>query len=391
MDSMTKKIESLKPELIQWRHHLHAHPETAFEEVQTAKFVAEKLRSFGLDVHQGLAKTGVVATLTKGDDSVERTIGLRADMDALDIREKTNVAYRSVNSGKMHACGHDGHMTMLLGAAKLLAEEELFKGSVRFIFQPAEENEGGGGVMVAEGLFDKFPLRSIYGMHNFPTIPMGTFAIRPGPMMAAYDVFDITVNGLGGHAAMPHLTKDPIVAASSIVNELQTLVSRNTPPLEAAVLSVTEIHGGTAYNIIPDRVEIRGTTRHFKAEIEQMLESRISEVVNGIATATGTNVDLRYRNRYPALVNTEAETQIAVEAALETVGKGKVDADLQPIMGSEDFAFMLQTVPGAYIGIGSGSLNRTLNLHQATYDFNDEVLPIGVAYWIKLVRRLLAE
>ncbi len=375
--------------MLEWRHYLHAHPETAYEEKNTADFIAEKLVSFGLKVHRGLAKTGVVATLQKGEPDKGQSIAFRADMDALNMEEKNEFAYRSKNKGKMHACGHDGHMTMLLGAAKVLSTLESFTGTIHFIFQPAEENMGGGGLMVKEGLFDKFPAKAVFGMHNFPLIPMGLFGICSGPMMAAYDVFDIDVIGVGGHAAMPHLTKDPIITATSIVSQLQTLVSRNTHPLESVVLSVTEIHGGTAYNIIPDQVKIRGTTRHFNPQIQDMIQSGISEVAKGVAAATGTRAELEYERRYPALVNTDIETQIAIEVASSVVGKEQVIPDLQPIMGSEDFAFMLQKRPGAYIGIGSGSDSHAANLHQAAYDFNDDVLQIGATYWISLAEKML--
>lgn len=390
MATIRKEIEQLKQELVEWRHSLHSYPETAFEEEKTGDFLTERLRSFGFQVNRGLAKTGIVATLSRGDGNQERSVAFRADMDALNIEEQNRFAYCSKNPGKMHACGHDGHMTMLLGAAKILSRLDSFIGTIHLIFQPAEENEGGGGVMVEQGLFDAFPARAVFGMHNFPMLPAGTFAICPGPMMAAYDVFDITITGVGGHAAIPQLTRDPIVTAAGIITQLQTLVSRNTNPLEAAVVSVTEVHGGTAYNIIPDQVLLRGTTRHFKPEIQQLIQSRMSEVIQGMATATGVEVELRYTTRYPALVNTETETAMAVQAATAVAGAKEVSSHLQPLMGSEDFAFMLEKVPGAYIGIGSGSPGNATNLHQATYDFNDEILTLGVEYWVTLAERLLS-
>lgn len=376
-------------EVLKWRRYLHAHPETAFEETNTSDFVADKLDSFGLKVSRGLAKTGVVGTLSTGENIKEKSIAFRADMDALNMEEQGEVEYKSLNKGKMHACGHDGHMAMLLGAAKYLSQSESFSGTIHFIFQPAEENLGGGGVMVEEGLFDKFPAKAVFGMHNFPTIPEGMFAICPGPMMAAYDVFDIDVIGQGGHAAMPQFAKDPIISAALIINQLQSIISRNTPPLETAVLSVTEIHGGTAYNIIPDKVTIRGTTRHFSQSIQNMIETRIKAVAEGVAAAGGVKADIRYEKRYPALINTEKETEMAISAAAQVVGEKKVIKDLPPIMGSEDFAFMLQKCPGAYMGIGSGTADRPANLHQTNFDFNDQILETGISYWVSLAQSIL--
>ena len=384
-----KEVEELTSEMTEWRHYLHEHPETAFEEYHTSDFVAEKLKSFGLEVSRGMAKTGVVATLSKGVPKSNQAIAFRADMDALDMEEKNKISYRSKNKGKMHACGHDGHMTMLLGAAKVLSESNAFKGTIHFIFQPAEENEGGGGVMVKEGLFEQFPAERIFGMHNFPAVPAGMFGMCVGPMMAAYDVFDINITGVGGHAAMPHLTRDPVITASTIISQLQTLVSRNTHPLDSAVLSVTEIHGGTAYNIIPDNVIIRGTTRHFNPNVQKLIQTGMEETITGVAKATGTKAELIYEKRYPALVNTELETKQALEVASSLVGESKVIPDLRPIMGSEDFAFMLQKRPGAYMGIGSGSETHSASIHQATYDFNDEILPLGASYWVALAEKLL--
>ncbi len=387
--TICKEVEEIKSEMTEWRRYLHQYPETAYEEHNTSDFIADKLNSFGLEVNRGLAKTGVVATLAKGDTKGNQTIAFRADMDALDMEEKNNFPYCSKNKGKMHACGHDGHMTMLLGAAKVLSEKISFNGAIHFVFQPAEENEGGGGVMVKEGLFEQFPADRIFGMHNFPAIPAGMFGMCVGPMMAAYDVFDINITGVGGHAAMPHLTKDPIITASTIITQLQTLVSRNTHPLDSAVLSVTEIHGGTAYNIIPDNVSIKGTTRHFNPDIQELIQSGMKEVVAGVAKATGTEAELIYEKRYPALVNTEQETTLALEVASSLVGPNKVIPNLRPIMGSEDFAFMLQKRPGAYMGIGSGSETHSESIHQATYDFNDEILTLGASYWVSLAEKLL--
>ena len=382
------KIGAMTGEMIQWRRALHTCPETAFQEKETSDYVAERLLSFGLDIHRGLAGTGIVATIQRGAGS-SPAIGLRSDIDALDITEATGLPYASRNPGKMHACGHDGHMSMLLGAAKYLAESDTFRGTVHLIFQPAEENEGGGGRMVREGLFDRFPVRSVFGLHNFPVLPEGTFAICKGPMMAAYDVFDIEIRGKGGHAATPQNVKDPILASAYLVNLLQSIVSRDVNPVQAAVVSVTEIHGGTSYNIIPDAVRLRGTTRHFLPQLQDRVEARMQEICSGVSASFGIAVDMTYERRYPPLVNTDQETDEAARAAALVVGKERVLTDMTPVMTSEDFAFLLKEKPGAYIGIGSGHPKETGRLHQAMYDFNDRILPIGASYWATLVEMLL--
>ena len=382
------KIGAMMEEMTQWRHALHACPETAFAEKETSDYVAEKLLSFGLDIHRGLAGTGIVATIQRGAGS-SPAIGLRSDIDALDITEATGLPYASRNEGKMHACGHDGHMSMLLGAAKYLAGSDTFRGTVHFIFQPAEENEGGGGRMVREGLFDRFPVRSVFGLHNFPVLPEGTFAIGKGPMMAAYDVFDIEVRGKGGHAATPQNVKDPILAGAYLVNLFQSIVSRDVNPAQAAVISVTEIHGGTSYNIIPDAIRLRGTTRHFLPEVQEIVEARMQEICAGVSASFGIAVDMTYERRYPPLVNTDRETDEAIRAATMVAGKGRVFTGITPVMTSEDFAFLLKEKPGAYMGIGIGNPKETGRLHQALYNFNDRILPIGASYWATLVETLL--
>ncbi len=386
--AIDQTIQKLVPELTEWRHQIHACPETAFEETRTAAFVAEKLASFGLEVETGIARTGVVGTLKKGASN-NSAVALRADMDALDIDEENDLPYRSQNPGKMHACGHDGHTTMLLGAARRLSESSEFEGTVHFIFQPAEENEGGGGVMVREGLFKKFPVKAVFGMHNFPGLPLGHFAIAKGPMMAAFDIFDIHIMGKGAHAAMPQLSRDPILTASYLINQFQSIVSRNLQPIEGSVITVTQINGGTAYNIIPDDVHLKGTTRHFQPHIQDTIEARMREIVKGVSTSMDVNIDLSYERRYPAMVNSPGETASAIEAAKIVVGEERVFDDFQPIMGSEDFAFMLKEKPGAYIGLGAGEPREGGMLHQSRYDFNDELLPLGVHYWETLVKNLL--
>ena len=387
---IVNRIADFHADLAAWRHDIHAHPETAFEEKRTADFVASRLKDFGIEVHRGLAGTGVVGTL-KGTRPGGRAIALRADMDALHIHEKNETAYVSTNPGKMHACGHDGHTTMLLGAARYLAETRNFAGTVHFIFQPAEENEGGGRVMVEQGLFEKFPVEAVYGMHNWPGMPAGKFAMRAGPMMASFDIFEITVTGKGTHAALPHLGIDPMVAAAQITMALQTIASRSTSPLESVVVSVTQIHGGDTWNVIPDQVVLRGTARTFKPKVQDAVEAGIRRVAEGTAAALGASVELRYERRYPPTINSPAETETAAAIAAEIVGHANVDRDLQPTMGSEDFAFMLQAKPGAYIFIGNGTGDKAVGLHNPHYDFNDEILPVGASYWARLVERVLAK
>ena len=381
-----EKLSELHDEMTEWRRDIHAHPETAFEEHRTSAFIADKLKSFGIEVDVGLAGTGVVGTI-KGKRDGDDAIGLRADIDALDIHEQTNRPYASKNPGKMHACGHDGHTTMLLGAAKYLAETRDFSGTAYVIFQPAEENEGGARVMVEEGLFDKFPMRAIYGMHNWPGFPVGDVGVRAGPMMAAYDRFDMTVTGHGSHGAMPHQGKDPIVIAAQIVTGLQSIASRNVDPLESVVVSVTQFHGGDAYNVIPESVILRGTARSFIPSVQDMIESKIEQIAKGIAAAHGAFIEFKYRRGYPPTVNDEAQTEVAAAIARKVVGADKVRENVAPVMGSEDFAFMLNEKPGSYIWMGVGE--DVANLHSPQYDFNDEVLPIGASYWARLVEDTL--
>ena len=387
---IVNRIADFHADLATWRHEIHAHPETAFEEKRTSDFVAARLQEFGIEVHRGLAGTGVVGTL-KGSRPGNRAIALRADMDALHIHERNGHDYVSQNPGKMHACGHDGHTTMLLGAARYLAETRNFTGTVHFVFQPAEENEGGGRVMVADGLFDKFPVEAVYGMHNWPGMPVGTFAMRAGPMMASFDIFEITVKGKGTHAALPHLGHDPMIAAAHIVTGLQTLVSRNTHPLESAVVSVTQIHGGDTWNVIPDSVVLRGTTRSFNPAVRDQIEPAIRRIADGACRACGAQMELSYERRYPALINASAETEIAAATAASLVGEGNVRRDLLPSMAAEDFACFLEQKPGAYIWIGNGTAEAGGILHNPHYDFNDEILPLGASYWVRLAEAALAK
>jgi len=382
------RIADFHDEMTAWRHDIHMHPETAFEEFRTADIVAKKLESFGIEVHRGLAKTGIVGVLRAGNGT--RAIGLRADMDALDVHETNTFAHASTLHGKMHACGHDGHTCMLLGAAKHLAETRNFDGTVYFIFQPAEENEGGGRVMVEEGLFDKFPCADVYGMHNIPGMPVGKFAIRSGPMMAAYDVFEVIIEGKGAHGAMPHHGIDPVVVASHIVTALQSIVARNVDPMDTAVVSTTQIHSGDTWNVIPQSAMLRGTVRTFKAHVQDFIEKRIEEIARNVSAAFGASITFRYERRYPATVNTEAETENAARAAAALVGDGNVNRNPTPAMGSEDFAWMLRARPGAYIWIGNGDGEGSCMVHNPGYDFNDAVLPLGASYWVTLVEQQLA-
>ena len=385
--AILEKIRALHGDMADWRHDIHAHPETAFEEQRTSALVARKLESFGLRVHTGLGRTGVVGTLSNG--SGQRSIGLRADMDALHIHEQNGFGHRSQHEGKMHACGHDGHTAMLLGAAKYLADTRHFDGTVHFIFQPAEENEGGGREMVEQGLFDKFPCDAVYGMHNWPGMPVGQFGVRPGPMMASFDIFEIELTGRGSHAALPHTGIDPVLAASALVQALQSIPSRNVDPIESAVVSVTQIHAGDTWNVIPDAAVLRGTTRAFKPDVQDLIERRMREICAGVASTYGTQVKLRYERRYPPTVNAVRETEISAAVLERMVGAENV-ARIPPVMGSEDFAFMLQVKAGCYVFVGNGPGEGGCMLHNPHYDFNDAILPIGASYWANLVEHVLA-
>ena len=381
------RLLELLPELTAWRHEFHAHPETAFEEVRTAARIAELLSSFGIEVHTGIGRTGVVGVLRSGNSA--RSVGLRADIDALHVEEGNDFAHRSQHAGRMHACGHDGHTTMLLGAAKYLAETRNFDGTINFIFQPAEENEGGGREMIKDGLFERFPCASVYGLHNWPGMAVGHFGILPGAMMASYDIFEIVITGHGAHAAMPQHGIDPVTLAATLVHELQTIVSRNVSPVDPAVISVTQIHGGDTWNVIPPEVVLRGTTRTFKPEVQDLLEQRMQQICDGLALTHGATITLRYERRYPPTINAVREAKIAAEAMSALVGSEQVHTDVQPTMGAEDFAFMLEKCPGAYGWIGNGPGVSGCLLHNPGYDFNDDILTLGASYWVTLAERVL--
>ncbi len=389
--SIISRITEFHSDMQSWRRDIHKHPELGLEEHRTSAIVAEMLREWGIDTHTGLANTGVVGVLKGNDPDTGHVIGLRADLDCLPMNEETGLPYRSIHDGRMHACGHDGHTTMLLGAARYLAETRNFGGTVNFIFQPAEENLGGARIMMEEGLFDQFPCDQIFGMHNYTGVPKGKFAIRSGGLMAATDTVTITIEGEGGHAAWPHLTTDPIAIGVQVYTAVQTIVSRSINPVAPAVISITQFHSGSADNVIPRTACLIASIRSLDNETRQLLKSRITEVCVGIAQAYGATITVDYRDGYPALVNDPAATELTVRAATTVVGAENVDANANPIMGGEDFAFMLAHKPGAYILIGQGDTDCIHPLHHPEYDFNDDVLPIGASYWATLVEQILGE
>ena len=385
------RIADLHDEMTVWRRDLHQHPETAFEEEWTSDYIAAKLETFGLDeIHRGIAKTGIVAVLRNGNS--DKSIALRADMDALDIQEANDLPYKSQNPGKMHACGHDGHSTMLLGAARYLAETRNFDGTVYFIFQPAEENEGGGRVMVEEGLFERFPTEAVYGMHNAPGLPIGQMAMRAGPAMAGYDIFEIVIDGYGTHAARPNQGVDPVVVQAQIVLGLQTIASRNVNPVDSVVVSVTQVHGGDTWNVIPQQIVLRGTVRCFKPEVQDQTEARMRSLATSIAAAHEATATVRYERRYPPTVNDPEHMERCAAVGRSLLGEDKVDTEAPQGMGSEDFSFMLNEKPGCYIRLGNGEAGGpgSVVVHNPRYDFNDAALPYGASYWAMLVEQELA-
>ena len=377
-------VAAVTPDVVAWRHHIHAHPELGFKEHETARFVADKLRSFGLDaVHEGIGGTGVVGVLKSGSGS--RAIALRAELDALPVTENTGLAYASRNPGVMHACGHDGHTAMLLGAARLLADARGFDGTVYFIFQPAEENEGGSVRMIEDGLFRRFPVEAVYAVHNWPGVPLGTIAARQGPQMAAVDTFELSFEGLGAHAAMPHLGDDPILAAGAFAQGVQRIVSRSVDPQAALVVSLTQIHGGNVGNIVPARVWLQGTCRFFAPDYSDHCERLIGAIAEGIAAAHGVTARLDYRKGYPPVINTAEATALAVRAAEAAAGPDKVATDVQPSLGCEDFAYMIRAASGCYAWVGVGEVGPGAGLHGDRYVFNDAIVPTVLSYYINLV------
>jgi len=374
-------------ELTQIRRDIHAHPELGFQEQRTSDIVAAKLAEYGCEVHRGLATTGVVGTIRRGNSL--RAIGLRADMDCLPMQEQNQFAHRSTHDGQMHACGHDGHTTMLLGAAKYLAATRNFEGTVHFIFQPGEEGYGGGRVMVEQGLFDKFPCDAVFAMHNRPGIPVGAMATAPGPLLAATDRFDIHVRARGTHAAHPHSGIDPFVIGAQIVLALQTIPSRNVDPIDSAVVSLGFVRGGSAYNVIPDELHLGGTVRTFRTAVQDLVERRIRELAEGTAASHGATAELAYRRGYPPTVNHPAEANFAADVATEICGAENVERNAPPSMGGEDFSYMLRARPGAMLWIGNGPGEGGCFLHNARYDFNDSALPYGVSFFARLAERFL--
>jgi amidohydrolase len=387
---IVNRVADLQPDIQAWRRDIHEHPELLYEVHRTAAFVADRLKEFGCDeVATGLGRTGVVGVIKgrrpagKGDIKV---IGLRADMDALPIVEATNLPYASKNPGVMHACGHDGHTAMLLGAARYLAETRNFAGDAVVIFQPAEEGGAGAAAMIKDGLMDRFGIEQVYGMHNGPGLPVGSFGIRPGPVMAATDAIDIKIEGLGGHAARPHKCIDSVLVGAQLITALQSIVARTIDPLDSAVISMCEFHAGNARNVIPQTAELRGTVRTLTASVRELVEKRVREVVAGVAQMTGAKIDLAYEHGYPVTVNHASQTDVATRAAKEIAGDNNVH-EMPPMMGAEDFSYMLEARPGAFIFCGNGD---TAGLHHPAYNFNDEAIVYGTSYWIKLVENTLA-
>ena len=388
--NLIAELKQKKTEMASWRQHLHQFPEIAYEEMMTSNFVAAKLESFGIKVHRGLGKTGVVGVIHGQDsyDSMSPAIGLRADMDALPMEEQTNLAYASKHPNRMHACGHDGHTTMLLGAAEYLAKHRQFKGKVYCIFQPAEEGGNAGArSMINDGLFDRFPMDSVWGMHNWPGLETGQALAHIGPAMAGADIFILTIEGAGGHAAMPHQTRDPIVAAGMITVALQTLVSRQLDPFDQAVVSLTKLEAGSAFNVIPNVATIGGTLRTMKASTREDFIQRIETVAKMVAKVTGCEVSMEIRQGYPPTINHEADALFARGIISDVLGPEGLQTDLTPAMCAEDFSYMLQEKEGTYIWLGAGK--ESVKLHSPLFDFNDDLLPIGASLWVRVVEAKL--
>jgi amidohydrolase len=384
---IVNRVADLHKEIIEWRRDMHAHPELRYDVHRTAASVADKLKSFGCDeVVPGIGRTGVVGVI-KGRKPGSKVVGLRADMDALPLEEETGLPYKSTVPGKMHACGHDGHTAMLLGAAKYLAETRNFAGTAVVIFQPAEEGGAGALAMIKDGLITRFGIEEVYGMHNYPGLPVGEFAIRSGATMASADHIEIELEGKGGHAARPHLSIDTILVGAQIINQLQSVVARNVDPLEAAVVSICMFQAGFTDNVIPQHAKLKGTARALTKEVGELLQKRINTVVEGTAALYGAKAKITYTNGYPVLVNHDRQTEFATSIAQEITGKNKVDTAMAPVMGAEDFAFLLQERPGAFIFVGNGD---SAGLHHPAYDFNDEVIPVGTSYWVRLAETALA-
>lgn len=380
-------INQMLDEMSEWRQRLHQIPEIGLEEHKTSEYVQQKLKSWNIEYKFGFANTGIVAWVKGNKGNSVKTIGLRADMDALPMPENNSFKHKSENEGLMHACGHDGHTSMLLGAAKYLKENPDFDGTVYFIFQPGEEGLFGAKIMIDEGLFDDFKIDEVYALHNWPELPLGQFGVTNGPMMAAVDEFDIRVIGKGGHAAMPENVVDPIVISAQIILSIQTIISRFINPIDKALISITKIHGGTAYNVIDDKVVLSGTVRTFKPEIRDKIEKKIKETSSGIAKAYNAEVKINYIRKYPPTINPKKESNFAANVAKELVGENNVFEDIDPCMGGEDFSYMLNEKPGSYLYVGQQDKNHKAYLHTNKYDFNDNLLPIGVNFFVDLVKK----
>ena len=390
--SIIKKQSELHKEMVTWRHHIHKHPELSFKEELTSDYIASVLEANDIEMHRGLAVTGIVATIHGKKEG--RVIGLRADMDALPIQEKNDFSHKSVHDGKMHACGHDGHSTMLLGAAVHLKENNNLSGTVHFIFQPAEEGGGGGRVMVEEGIFEKFPCEAVYGMHNWPGMAEGQFAVHDTAVMAANETLKISIKGKGGHAAMPDQCVDPVVIGAQIITALQSVVSRNVAPLDSAVVSITMVDAGFVSNVIPNDMNLTGSLRYFSTEVGIEVKAKIKKIVEGVSHSMGATATFSSTPNYPATVNTPKHAELCSNAAAEVVGSQNVLRNEKPSMGSEDFSFLLNASEGAYIWIGNGLVPEDgpeggCMLHNTEYDFNDEILPLGSSYWVQLVQGIL--
>ena len=378
--------DTLLDDVKQWRQHIHSQPELGFKEFKTAAFIVDKLQSFGIEVHQGLGGTGIVGTLKNGEGP---TIGIRADIDALPIKEQNDIAHKSTHDNCMHACGHDGHTSVLLGAAKYLSAHKNFNGTIHFIFQPAEEVLGGAKAMIDDGLFDIFPMDAVYGLHNWPGLPVGEIAVNDGPMMASFDTFEITLTGKGTHAAMPHLGADPIAAGAALITNIQSIVSRRISPLQSGVISVTQMNSGDTTNVIPDYAILKGTVRSFNMDVRQSMQDMLTDMVKTLPPLYGVTGKLDYHIRYPVTTNDSAAYLNIKAAATDALGADKVNTDVEPSMASEDFSFMSQVVKGAYFWLGVDGSRPSKPLHNAAYDFNDDAIETGIKVWVSLVESQL--
>ena len=390
---VSNSINQMYEEMKTWRQDLHRIPEIGLEEYETSQYIKSKLSEFKIEFKEGYANTGIVARIKGSQGNSDRSIGLRADFDALPMPEKNDFDHKSTKEGMMHACGHDGHTSMLLGAAKYLSENNNFDGNVYLIFQPGEEGFAGGEKMIKDGMFNDFKIDEVYALHNWPELPLGSIGVNSGPMMAAVDEFDIIVKGKGGHAAIPQLAIDPVVIASQIVLAVQTIVSRSTDPVDKALISITKISGGTAYNVIDDSVKMGGTIRTFKPETRAFYEKKLNEISSGIAKANGADADVEFHltNKYPPTINSKKESEFAANVAKKIFGESNVNTNIEPSMGGEDFSYLLEKKPGSYLYIGQGDENHKAHLHTTKYDFNDNLVPVGVNFWVELVKEYFAK